>query len=68
MLYVYDTGINSEEIKNLHVAKNATLGDYQIAGKRPHVRIIESVINARNLKPTVAFNIARCRIETVESM
>ena len=62
MLFVYDTGINSEELKKIPVSKTATVGDYQKAGKRPHIRIIESVINARNLKPTVVFNIRRGQI------
>ena len=59
MLFVYDTGINSEELKKLPVSKTATVGDYQKAGKRPHIRIIESIINARKLEPTVIFNIRR---------
>ena len=62
MLYVYDTGINSEELKKIPVSKTATVGDYQKAGKRPHIRIIESIINKNNLKPTVTFNIRRGQI------
>lgn len=59
MLFVYDTGVNSEELKKLPVSKTATVGDYQKAGKRPHIRIIESIINAKKLEPTVIFNIRR---------
>ena len=59
MLYVYDTGINSEELKTLPVSRTATVGDYQIAGKRPRLSIIEAVIDARGLRPTVIFNIRR---------
>lgn len=62
MLFVYDTGINSEELKKLPVSKTATVGDYQKAGKRPHIRIIESIIKKRNLEPTVKFNIRRGQI------
>lgn len=29
ILYVYDTGINSEELKSFPVSKTATVGDYQ---------------------------------------
>ena len=43
-------------------SKTATVGDYQKAGKRPHIRIIESIINKRNLEPTVKFNIRRGQI------
>lgn len=34
-------------------------GDYQKAGKRPHFSIIQSIIEARKLEPTVIFNIRR---------
>ncbi|MCX4303387.1 MAG: hypothetical protein OSJ66_05230 [Clostridia bacterium] len=59
MLFVYDTGVNSEELKKLPVSRTATVGDYQNAGKRPHLSIIQSVIEARKLEPTVTFNIRR---------
>ncbi len=59
MLFVYDTGVNSEELKKIPVSKTATVGDYQKAGKRPHIRIIESIINAKKIEPTVIFNIRR---------
>ena len=62
MLFVYDTGVNSEELKKIPVSKTATVGDYQKAGKRPHIRIIESIIEARKLEPTVIFNIRRGKI------
>ena len=59
MLFVYDTGVNSEELKKLPVSRTATVGDYQNAGKRPHLSIIQSAIEARKLEPTVTFNIRR---------
>ena len=62
MLFIYDTGVNSEELKKIPVSKTATVGDYQKAGKRPHIRIIESIINARKLEPSVVFNIRRGQI------
>lgn len=62
MLFVYDTGINSDELKKISVSKTATVGDYQKAGKRPHIRIIESIIEKNNLEPIVKFNIRRCQI------
>lgn len=62
VLFVYDTGINSEELKKIHVSKTSTIGDYQKQGKRPHIRIIESIINERHLEPTVKFNIRRGQI------
>ena len=62
MLFVYDTGVNSEELKKLPVSKTATVGDYQRVGKRPHIRIIEAIINAKKLEPTVDFDIRRGKI------
>lgn len=62
VLFVYDTGVNSEELKKIHVSKTATVGDYQKAGKRPHLSIIQSIIEARRLEPTVVFNIRRGKI------
>lgn len=62
MLFVYDTEINSDELKKIPVSKTATVGDYQKAGKRPHIRIIESIIEKNNLEPIVKFNIRRCQI------
>lgn len=62
MLFVYDTGIDSEELKKIPVSRTATVGDYQEAGKRPHIRIIESIIEKRKLEPTVKFNIRRGQI------
>ena len=64
MLFVYDTGVNSEELKKLPVSKTATVGDYQKTGKRPHIRIIESIINQKGLEPTVIFDIRRGKIVT----
>lgn len=62
MLFVYDTGVNSDELKKLPVSKTATVEDYQKVGKRPHIRIIEAIINKKQLEPTVIFDIRRGRI------
>ena len=62
MLFVYDTGVNSEELKKIPVSKTATVGDYQEAGKRPHFSLIQSIIEAKKLEPTVIFNIRRGKI------
>lgn len=62
-VYVYDTGIDSDELKTLKTTKTSTVGDYQKQGKRPHIRIIEQVIDERGLEPDVVFNIRRGVIE-----
>lgn len=61
-LFVYDTKINSEEIKKFPVSKTATFGEYQKVGKRPRIRIIESIIEKQKLEPTVVFDIRRGKI------
>ena len=66
ILFIYDTGINSEELKKIPVSKTVTVGDYQKARKRPHMRIIETIIEARRLEIAVIFNIRRCLVENVE--
>ena len=44
------------------VSKTATVENNQKEGKRPHIRIIESIIEKRKLEPTVKFNIRRGQI------
>ncbi|WP_291736587.1 hypothetical protein [Clostridium sp.] len=62
-LYIYDTGINSEELKSLPANKHETIGDQQKQKRRPHVSIINIIINARELQPTCIFNIRRAEVE-----
>lgn len=62
-LYVYDTKINCTELAKLPVSKTSTVGDYQKAGKRPHLSIIKTVIEPNNLEPDVVFNIRKGQIE-----
>lgn len=67
LCYVYDTGLSSDEVKKLRVNSTQTIEDQQKLGRRPHIRIIDEVINKLDLKPTCIFNIRRCEIfETVE--
>ncbi|HBC85011.1 MAG TPA: hypothetical protein DCZ30_06405, partial [Clostridiales bacterium] len=47
---------------NFYSKEDLSNRDYQKAGKRPHIRIIESIINAKKLEPTVTFNIRRGQI------
>ena len=58
-LYIYDTELNSEELKKLKTTKTSTVGEYQAQGKRPHIKIIEQVINANGLEPLCVFNIRK---------
>lgn len=63
MLYVYDTGVNSNELKKIRISSRGTVEDYQRQGRRPHFSIIDLIINAKGLEPTVVFNIRRGTIE-----
>lgn len=62
-LYIYDTGINSEELKLLPANQRETVGEQQAQKRRPHISIIDTVINARGLEPTCIFNIRRAEVE-----
>lgn len=62
-VYIYDTKIDSEELKSLPTTMSSTVGDYQEQGKRPHLSIIKKVIEAKNLKPDVVFNIRKGSVE-----
>lgn len=62
-LYIYDTGIDAEELKTLPANKKETVGEQQAQKRRPHISIIETVINDRGLQPTCIFNIRRAEVE-----
>lgn len=63
MLYVYDTGINSDQLKQIEISSFGTVESYQKQGKRPHFSIIDKIINDLEIEPTVIFNIRRGIIE-----
>lgn len=62
-LYIYDIGINAEELKTLPANKTQTVGDQQAQKRRPHISIIKTVIEPRRLQPTCIFNIRRAEVE-----
>lgn len=62
-LHIYDTGISSEDLKKLPANQKQTVGEQQEQKRRPHISIINTVINARGLKPTCIFNIRRAEVE-----
>ena len=66
---MYGTGLSSDEVKKLRVNSAQTIEDQQKMKRRPHIRIIDEVINKTGLKPTCIFNIRRFEIvETVEGV
>lgn len=62
LCYIYDTGLSSNDVKKLKVNNTQTVEDQQKQGRRPHIRIIDEVINKNGLEPTCIFNIRRCQI------
>lgn len=50
-LYIYDTGINSDDLKSIQVNKTQTLGDQQAQGRRPRFSVIKFIIEANNIQP-----------------
>jgi hypothetical protein len=67
LMYIYDTGLSATEIAKIQVNKTQTVADQQRIGRRPHVRLIESLINARGLQPTCVFNIRKCITESADA-
>lgn len=62
-LYVYDTGLDAEGLKDLPANSNETVGDQQAQKRRPHISLIDTVIEAKGIEPTAIFNIRRAEVE-----
>ena len=62
-LYVYDTGLSSEDVKDLPVNQNETIRDQQLAKRRPHISLIKTLIEDRSMKPVAILNIRRAEVE-----
>lgn len=62
-LYIYDTGINSHDIKFFSANKTQTIGEQQAEKRRPRISLIKCLINANHLKSTCIFNIQQTKIE-----
>lgn len=61
-IYIYETGVDSEELKRIKVNNIETVGDHQRAGKRPRFSIFKSIILAKGLKPSIKFDITNQEI------
>lgn len=57
MLYSYDLNVNSEEFNEFPVSSTETVGDWKKAGKRPHIRLLETIIEPNNIEPDIVFDI-----------
>ncbi|MBD1373576.1 Bsp6I family type II restriction endonuclease [Hazenella sp. IB182357] len=50
-LFIYNTGINSEDLKGIKVNKKQTLGDQQEQGRRPRFSVIKFIIVPNGINP-----------------
>ncbi len=62
-LYIYDTGINSDALKQIKVNKTQTLEEQQLAGRRPRFSVINHIITPLGLEPVAKLNIRNLKIE-----
>lgn len=56
-LFIYDLQMNGQEIGNVMANQRETVRDQQLQGRRPHVRIIDTIIKPNNLFPITVFDI-----------
>ena len=56
-LYIYDTNIDSDKLKQIKVNKNETIQQQQFVGRRPRFSIINLIIEPQKLLPIMKVNI-----------
>lgn len=56
-LYIYCTGISSEELKKIKVNKNETVEDQQKQGRRPRFSVMQKIIRPMGMTPDYKFDI-----------
>ena len=49
-LHIYDTRMNSDDVKKIKVSKGETFAEQQADGRRPRFSIIDSIIKAKGLQ------------------
>lgn len=62
LLYIYDLGLNYEELGACPANSRQTIADQREQGRRPHVSLEKLFIEPYALQPAVVFDIRRCRI------
>jgi hypothetical protein len=62
-LYIYDTGIDSDALKEIKVNKTETLEEQQLAGRRPRFSVINFIIEPLGLQPIASLNLRTLEIE-----
>lgn len=56
-IYIWFTGVDSEELKSIRVNRTQTVGDKQQEGNRPRFSIQKEIIRARGLTPDYKFDL-----------
>ena len=56
-IYIWNTGVNSDELKQIKVNKKQTLADKQAEGNRPRFSVQKKIIAAKGLTPDYKFDI-----------
>ena len=63
ILFIYATGINSDELKKIKVNRYETLEDQQLAGRRPRFSVINYIIEPLGIEPIASVNLRTLKIE-----
>ena len=63
-LYIYDLGVNSEEFGKYPANSRETIQEQKDQGRRPHVSLKALFVDAKQLEPTIIFDIRKCKIVT----
>ena len=66
-IYIYETGVDSEDLKHILVNRKETVGDQQKVGKRPRFSVYKKIIEPNNIKPSVKFDIISKEITRLEN-
>lgn len=62
MLYTYDLNLSSDELKLFPVNKTQTIEDQKDGKRRPHVRLLETIIEPNNIQVDVIFDIVAKKV------
>lgn len=65
IIYIYNTGYNSGDVKRIMVNSTETVEDQQKQGRRPRFSVIKEVINKNGLTPYYEVNLRTKKIKKV---
>ena len=56
-LFIYNTEMNSEDLKMIQVSQTQTVGEQQLQGRRPRFSVINQIITPQNINPIAKINL-----------